>query len=363
MVYDVGIIGAGVAGSRLAWLLGECGYNVLLLEKNEEIKRDTGVVSCDIKNIIPLKENLIKYKIKEMKFISPSGYEFTLHSNKPFCYILKRDKFGKWLRREAEKRCELVYEEFKNMRITDSEAKIKTKNSEYKAKMIVGADGALSKVRACLGIRKPKIFFGAMHPGKKIDDKPAIWFNKKYSQHFFAWFSPPNEYGLITKRDIKEKFKHFTKDRNILFSVDKLYARPIPIGFVKSFSYRAILIGDACGQVKPVTGGGIVFSLLAARIAAKTIRKGIKENNFSSSMLAEYEKRWKSLLANEIRFQLLLRRIFSLMNNRQIDGFFKEFGKEIENINNFNYDRIISLFKQIRKEKFLKYIVRFICQS
>lgn len=358
--FDVIIIGAGIAGSRLAWLLGELNYNVLLIERSEEIKRDTGIVSVEIENFLPLKESHIKRKVKKIRFISPSHYEFTLKSRKPFCYILKREKFGKWLRKMAEKNCNFTLEEFIKMKVS-SKVEVETNDNKYRAKIVVGADGAFSKVRKIAKIESPRIFYGAIYYGNEFADEPVVWVNKNYSNSFFSWFSPPKEYGIITKYNTKRKLFNFLKNEKLVKEIENnVYIRPIPIGFTRSVSNRTILVGDACGQVKPITGGGIVFSLIAAKIAADVINNGIKDGKFSIHTLYEYEKRWKKLLSNEIRLQLVLRKFFTFITNDQVDTFFREFGEKIENINNFTYDRILSLIKQMSIIKALKYFTRLV---
>ena len=100
-MYDAIIIGAGVAGPFLATLLKD--LDILILEKDREIAvKDSGIVSTSIRDFIKPKA-LIQDKIKEMQFISPSGLSFSLQSDNPFAYILKRRQFSMYLRKKARK--------------------------------------------------------------------------------------------------------------------------------------------------------------------------------------------------------------------------------------------------------------------
>jgi digeranylgeranylglycerophospholipid reductase len=50
--------------------------------------------------------------------------------------------------------------------------------------------------------------------------------------------------------------------------------------------------GDAARQANPLTGGGIINSLIAAEIAAETAVKAIKKGDVSTQMLMPYQKAW-----------------------------------------------------------------------
>jgi flavin-dependent dehydrogenase len=69
-----------------------------------------------------------------------------------------------------------------------------------------------------------------------------------------------------------------------------------------------LLVGDAGGQVKPFSGGGIYTSLVAARHAAVTAAEALAADDLSAKRLAVYEKRWKKEIGRELVRSLRLRR-------------------------------------------------------
>jgi electron-transferring-flavoprotein dehydrogenase len=69
---------------------------------------------------------------------------------------------------------------------------------------------------------------------------------------------------------------------------------------------RVFLLGDAAGQTKPFTGGGILYGMTAADHAARTIDPG------RPATLARYESAWRDDLETEIRLGHWLRRAYSL---------------------------------------------------
>jgi len=70
---------------------------------------------------------------------------------------------------------------------------------------------------------------------------------------------------------------------------------------VRSYAPRVVAIGDAAGLTKPVTGGGIFYSLLSAQLAAETLIEALAANDLSAERLSPYEVRWRERLMPEIR--------------------------------------------------------------
>ncbi|HQM38263.1 MAG TPA: hypothetical protein PLN64_05145, partial [Candidatus Bipolaricaulis anaerobius] len=75
---------------------------------------------------------------------------------------------------------------------------------------------------------------------------------------------------------------------------------------------RVLLVGDAAGQVKPLSGGGLLFGAIAARIAGEVAAE-------RPDHLAEYEARWRALLGDEIAFGLRGRVAFVSLRDGELD--------------------------------------------
>jgi flavin-dependent dehydrogenase len=73
----------------------------------------------------------------------------------------------------------------------------------------------------------------------------------------------------------------------------RMYGGTIPLTFApRTYGDNALLVGDAAGQVKPFSGGGIYTSLVAARHASATIERAFGTGDFSSESLSIYERAW-----------------------------------------------------------------------
>jgi flavin-dependent dehydrogenase len=62
-----------------------------------------------------------------------------------------------------------------------------------------------------------------------------------------------------------------------------------------------LVVGDAGGFTKPMTGGGIFYSLLTATLAAETLVEAFQRGRFDAEFLTRYERRWRDRLGPELQ--------------------------------------------------------------
>lgn len=349
-MYDVIIVGGGIAGAYLASKLD--GLNVLLIEKNKNIvPKDSGIVSKDFLEFFDKK--FVKNNIDKMDAFSPSGYTFTLQSSSPYAYILKREIFAKYLRIQAKKSAEIVHATAEEVKFEKDRVVVKTTAGVYEGKMVVGADGGNSLVRRAAGIEPPRLSLGIMIRSRNnLQGNINVFFNKYFSPDFFSWVIPQNnEYGLISSVRPREYLMYF--QRKMFLPEGHIYASLIPTGYVRSYKNRMLLVGDAAGQNKPLTGGGIMFSLRAAEHAASILTDG----KYDANHLWAYEMLWKKDFAWEIDKQFLARMLYRKLTNRQLDKIFLEIGPEISRLDEFDYDKFSSSMSKFPKMKMAKALI------
>ncbi|MEA3229305.1 MAG: NAD(P)/FAD-dependent oxidoreductase, partial [archaeon] len=111
---------------------------------------------------------------------------------------------------------------------------------------------------------------------------------------------------------------------------------PICFGLLNTtVSDNIMLLGDAALQVKPFSGGGIIYSFICADIAAKVISDALIENSFTAKVLAEYDRRWKSHLAEKIKIGLGIRQTLNNLSDTELDTFFSLMSHNRKSIENF----------------------------
>jgi digeranylgeranylglycerophospholipid reductase len=346
-MHDLIVVGAGVAGSFLASRLKD--MDILVLEKSRKTKTDSGIVSGRISKFLPKK--FLDREIREMKFVSPSGAEVCLSSQKPFAYFLKKD-FPQQLRKEARKTSKIRYETVRSIEYLEDAVIVFTDNNDYKCSMLVGADGASSVVRKTAKIKEPRLCLG-MLVRARLDNEVKIYMNKYFSPDFFSW-KVPGEYGLITSIRPREYLDYFKTRLGL--PEGRLYSSLIPFGYTKSYYHRTLLIGDSCGMTKPLTGGGIVFSLTACNYAKQMIKKAFASGKFDY-FLKQYENEWKKDFGSEIKRQMLFRKIYRNLANKEIDNLFRKFGPHIEQLDDFDYDHFSNSWRKMPKWELFKFII------
>jgi flavin-dependent dehydrogenase len=91
----------------------------------------------------------------------------------------------------------------------------------------------------------------------------------------------------------------------------------------RTYGDRVLAVGDAAGQVKPTSGGGIYYGMLSARDAADTVSEAFRRGKLTREALAAYEKRWRARLGFDLRVGTLFRRLFARMADRDVDDLFR----------------------------------------
>jgi len=68
-----------------------------------------------------------------------------------------------------------------------------------------------------------------------------------------------------------------------------------------------MIVGDAAHQNDPVSGGGIINSMIAGQIAGEVAGRAVRNGDVSHAALAEYEKRWYKQIGRTFRHLRRLR--------------------------------------------------------
>lgn len=203
----------------------------------------------------------------------------------------------------------------------------------FEARAVVLACGFGSGLPAGLGFGKAGDWVvGAQAEVETGADQVEVYVGRRRAPGFFAWLVPTREgmalAGLLARRDTKKHLEaflqHLTDQGRI--ATDKVPVRfggiPLkPLG--RTCGNRVMVVGDAAGQVKPITGGGIYYGLLCAGIAADVLDQALSGNDFSARALSEYERRWHRLLSRELRIGRLARRAFEGLSDRRIESLFR----------------------------------------
>jgi flavin-dependent dehydrogenase len=168
-------------------------------------------------------------------------------------------------------------------------------------------------------------------------DAAELYFGNGVSPGFFAWAVPAGRgkarLGILASRNARPLFARFLKSdgiRSRLCLADwqegmaVARGRSLGQGVVDpSFGERVLGVGEAAGQIKTTTLGGIYFGLLGAEIAAELLSEGLKNNRLGLGHLARYQEVWTRRLGGEIQVGLKLQKFAQELSDPEIDALFR----------------------------------------
>ncbi|NIP67018.1 hypothetical protein GWN63_02305 [Candidatus Bathyarchaeota archaeon] len=159
-----------------------------------------------------------------------------------------------------------------------------------------------------------------------------IYFGRRYSPGFFSWIIPKHnesaKIGLATNRgNPRDHLEGFMQDHPIASrklekaEVISLSLHPMSLGgpIPQTYSDGLLIVGDAASQVKPTTGGGVIFGLLCSKMAGEVAYEAVESNDLSEAFLSRYQSRWKGAIGFDLRMMGLLRRLLNRLSDRQMD--------------------------------------------
>jgi len=344
------VVGAGPSGLIAAREAAQRGANVLVLEEHAEIGRPchcAGLLSLDgmRKLDVPVDESFVQNKVRGALFFSPSGLSFTIERRSPVACAVDRILFDEFLARQAVKsgveiRLGCVVHD---VLLKETEVLARSGRHTLRADVVIDAEGASSKIVKAAGL-EPLNSNGLLSGlqfdliGVDVDpDYVEIHVGRKVAPGFFAWVIPLGEgsarVGLGCRGvNPKEALNRFVEKR---FKDEKYECLATRSGMIvssgpikKTFSDRLLVVGDAAGQVKPTTGGGVILGGICAAIAGGVAAEAVECSRFKEDFLSLYEELWRKKLGKEFRHMLWARRIFNALSDRVIDKIFELIIKE-----------------------------------
>jgi digeranylgeranylglycerophospholipid reductase len=341
-LYDAIVIGAGPTGSHVGGELARRGHRVAILEQNDKIGKKgccTGIVGRECVEKFPIARQAVAREARGARFFSPSGASFTLQKDAAQACILDRQAFDEAMANNALKLGAeyLLSTKIKGIAIGGDMARVEAEASGqislFESKTVVVASGFGSGLPDGLGFgRFGDFVMGAQAEVETKIEEVEVYLGSQFSPGFFAWLVPTHQgralAGLLARRDTRAYMEAFVRH---LRNQGKIASRRVPFRFggipLKPLRHacgnRVVVVGDAAGQVKPTTGGGIYYGLLCADIAVDVLDRAMTGNDFSARTLSEYENRWKKLLARELRIGRMARRAFERLSDRRIERLFR----------------------------------------
>jgi len=333
--YDVVIAGASVAGLFCAREIAKAGHSVLVLEEDFEVgspEHCGGLVSAsglqDL-GIIPSTKTL-DYPIQKARLTSPGGKTLDIDAKKQNVIVINRRELDKQIAHQAQKNGAEI--EVKTSLKEFRQGQAVTSAGTFDCKILVDARGITSIIQrdrtGTLQSAQYEIYADWIQKGLV-----EVNFDSLKYPGFFSWVIPAadgmGKVGVAGKginaisaieKFLEQKGKHST--------IRKVFA-PIwingPLGdFLES---NKVIVGDAAGQAKPTTAGGIYSCGVGGILAGRAISNYLISNNKDD--LKSYQKLWTEKFGKEFEKQLFARKMLERLDNSTIDKIFSTITPEM----------------------------------
>jgi digeranylgeranylglycerophospholipid reductase len=340
---DVAVIGGGPVGSRIAHQLAILGHRVTVLERRPAIGQKpccTGILSRQCLTNYAIPTEVVYRYLNSAVLFSPSMQSISVTTEQPQAAIVDRSAFDCWM---SNKACQAGVDYLLNCLVTKIEPGNESISLEYRhhnsvhrltSRTLVLANGFNSLLVSQIGLGRPAFLTSGVQTEVATSglEQIQIYFDQKIAPGFFAWLAPTSPgralAGLMSRdspgKHLRYLIASLLEKGVITASVRNIKYGGIPMKPLKNTCLdRIIVVGDAAGQVKPTTGGGIYFGLQCADIGATALHQALTSGDYSRRVLSQYQRDWQTLLAAELKKEYWARRTYQLLSDRQIDLIFK----------------------------------------
>ncbi len=344
--YDVLVVGAGPAGSTAAQHLSAEGLDVAVLEEHAVVGEPvdcTGIVGADAFADFDLAQGVVVDSVRAVTLHSPGGIPATYQSSAPLAYVVNRAELDRSLARRAQEAGATFILNAQAVDIARNGRGVKVlcrhaggETCQFSARMVILAGGPRFAFHERLGLGSCVLVWRSAHAELPGDGLPhaQVFLGRDVAPGAFAWAVPVKGSGKPSVRVgvnshgdapqyleklCREKFSHLLPGDGSFSS--RPWSVPI-LPLSGTYGDRVLAIGDAAGQVKPTSGGGIYYGMLSAREAARTVAEVWRKSRLDREALSAYERRWRARLGFDLKIGTLFRRLFVRMTDQDIDDLF-----------------------------------------
>ncbi|MFB6355142.1 MAG: NAD(P)/FAD-dependent oxidoreductase [bacterium] len=331
-MWDVIVVGGGPGGSLTAYELAREGHQVCLIEK-EEYPRYKPCGGGLPPHAVDLLKDLnvevdpyVEHVADQVKFMFDFEDPVISDLSDAPVAMVNRADFDQALMESARDRGASVRDgtAVKDVDVQDEICEVTVdQGKNLKARYVVGADGAGSRVASSVGLNKDSFYGVALDAEVELDqetyqrEQQYATFNINFVEKGYAWIFPKDCYlGMgVGGYDNSKRYPDLIQkyiDRSIpeaeIENMD-LYGHPLPFyeGDTEVVRGRVGLIGDAANMVDALSGEGIFYSLKAGRLISQCINERLEGNGGD---LQNYQREFENTIGKELEMSSKLSKVF-----------------------------------------------------
>jgi digeranylgeranylglycerophospholipid reductase len=358
---DAIVVGGGPVGSYAAFNLAKLGVKVTVFEEHSTIGFPShcaghiSLKSLRSMSLYPLPKGIVENTFSAANFHSPLGSKLSIKISCPVTLALNRARFDQFLANQAQNAGASVVLGSRvqslllmngsvkgvNIRKADGSAK------KVYSKIVLDSEGISSRLLRQAGLKALKTSALVYAVEAEVDtvhdvelDAVEVYFGKAYAPGFYAWLIPRPDgsakVGLATNHGDPREYLKWLMFKHPVASKQLNKAKITHVGYHaitlggpinKSYADGFLAVGDCASQVKPTTGGGVIFGLTAAKAAAEVASQAIAQGDVSSNFLQTYQKRCNELLKFDFLVMLRIRRFLDSLSDQRFDEMLRVCGK------------------------------------
>lgn len=343
--YDIIVVGAGPIGSTYAYKMVKEGFDVALFDMKNRIGQPlqcAGLVSTNICETKNLPVHVINNKVKGANLYSPGGTHIRVGKDKTVAYVLDRVMYDKYLFERAVDAGVTPHLGDRVLDVDIENTNIQTVERKYSSRLIAVSSGPSCHTSKKMNPDLKEESFVGLQYTVKTENQDLDYLNLSIKQEIlpgFLWEIPTSPFtkrvGLFTDGSYSEAEKLLN---NQLKNTDQIIEKHK--GLIPKFNpnkrivkNNTLLLGDAAGQVKPTTGGGLISGFNCVEIASNNSIKMLKEND--NKHLLDYEKEYHKRYDDEFKAQKNVQNIIRDMTDDDFNYMFNQLKK-------YDVDKIIS---------------------
>ncbi|MDP3741924.1 MAG: NAD(P)/FAD-dependent oxidoreductase [Candidatus Micrarchaeota archaeon] len=327
---DVVVVGASACGSLAAKAAATNGAKTFLLEEDAspgKFHKCSGLYSK--RGLQTLGVDYNPFLVNEIKGanIHAGRHVFTVAKRNAIALVLDRQELDEQLCSDAvASGAELKLNQRITKRTLNGVASVK---DEFSFRYLIGADGVASSIAYLykfppLGNGNIAMCYEAEFDNCNLaeKDKVDVFLDSKLFPGFFGWIIPSGGkkarigFGTTKHNAVKNAFEKFfqlpavksVKVNNAVKLRDFWHSIPLRVRKKTQFE-NILLVGDAAGQTKSTTGGGVIFGGQCAMLAGEIAARNCSGNGEKIS----YEHAWRKKFGSVLKSHRVVRKVFDAL--------------------------------------------------